>query len=766
METASSHLTGAPNGLLILSRRMNQPHSSGPFRVGDWRVDPAFGRISNDATEIKLEPRTMRLLVFLAERAGQLVTLEEMLESVWADVVVTPASAYQAIGQLRRQLGDTGDESRYIANVPRRGYSLIAPVEKAGLETPATEMPRRSWRWLALGLLVVAGAAFWLLPSLLPRSAPAPQAPSIAVLPFVDMSQDRSQEAFCDGLTEELLISLSRVEQLKVVARTSAFSFRGRAEDVREIGRKLGVSHILEGSVRRTGDRVRITAQLVNSADGFHQWSDTFDRPFTDIIQVQGEIARAVVSALRIELSNDSTRDLVRGPPTRVAAYEAYLLGRHYQHQRTPESLARAIEHYEAAIRLDSSYAPAYAGLADANMGSYFYANWNLNDAVERARPLIAKALELDPQSAESYAVLGVLETETQELESAERNLRRAVALNNNYADAYVRLGATLEYDGRPREALASFTRAAELDPLHFNLHTRRCLALQNLGLYAEATQACQRAKDLRPELPNAHWATGLIALSRGDHVGAIAGYEEALARAPNRSDLLLQLAWLYRDLGMQEEARARGALAVKIWEGSPWPALENKLLFFAEEPAALRTQLRKLELGPTVGHDIALLAAVLHVIAGDPAEARRMVHHVEGNPMFSHQTLYDVWRVRWARPELIMLALARSRSDPAKSVQYARDLEQYLDRLEANGQVWHGIHYLRCDLHALRGDEAAALVSLDKAVELGWRSSWWARIDPALALLRNSGHFVQTLQRVDQSNARLRAQLEAGRRK
>jgi TolB-like protein/DNA-binding winged helix-turn-helix (wHTH) protein/Tfp pilus assembly protein PilF len=752
---------------------MNQPHSSGPFRVGDWRVDPAFDRISNGTTEIKLEPRTMRLLVFLAQRAGRLVTLEEMLESVWADVVVTPASAYQAIGQLRRQLGDTGADPRFIANVPRRGYSLIAPVEMASSEAVApvdvgaavVATLRRSWRWLALGLLVVIGSAFWLLPALLPRSVSEPHSPSIAVLPFVDMSQDRSQEAFCDGLTEELLNSLSRVEELKVVARTSAFSFRGHAEDVRDIGRKLGVSHVLEGSVRRTGDRVRITAQLVNSGDGFHQWSDTFDRPFTDIVEVQGEIARAVVSALRIELSSESTRDLAQKSQPRVAAFEEYLLGRHYQHQRTPESLARAIEHYQAAIRLDADYAPAYAGLADANLGSYFYANWNLNDAVGRARPLIAKALELDPQSAEAYAVLGVLETETQELESAERNLRRAVALNNNYADAYVRLGAALEYDGRPREALDSFTRAAELDPLHFNLHTRRCLALQNLGLYAEATQACERATNLRPELPNAHWATGLIALSRGDHVAAIAGYEEALARAPNRSDLLLQLAWLYRDLGIEDEARARGALAARIWKGSAWPALENMLLFPPGDPALLRERISQLE-PATTGYDIALLAAVLQSIAGDSAAALRMVIRAEDDPEFSRKALQEVWSVRWARPELVVLALARSKPEPEKSARHARDLEQYLDRLEANGQVWHGIHYLRCDLHALRGDEAAALASLEKAIALGWRSSWWARVDPALERIRGSARFAQLLQRVDTSNAQLRAQVESGRRK
>jgi len=345
-----------PGGMLEQPSRAN-PTGNTAFRVGQWRVDPALNEISRDGTTIKLEPRTVRVLVCLSERAGEVVSVNQLLDTVWKDLVVTQCSVYQAVAALRRALGDDSKAPTYIASVPRRGYRLVAPIEadasthdpqrlpaESAAETESLEgqapvkdefepVPspksdagevaerRNGLRYglMLIALLMLAGALWWFFsypareraraaPAVHapPASGPietsnvvfAPPAHSVAVLPFVNLSGDKKQEYFSEGISEDLITALSQFPGLKVIGRISSLQFRDSNEDSRSIGAKLGVAHLLEGSVRRSGDVVRVSAELISTADGSAQWSERYDRPYKDLFALQDEITRAVAGAL------------------------------------------------------------------------------------------------------------------------------------------------------------------------------------------------------------------------------------------------------------------------------------------------------------------------------------------------------------------------------------------------------------------------------------------------------------------------------------
>ncbi len=310
---------------------------------------------------------------------------------------------------------------------------------------------------------------------------------SIAVLPFVDLSQEGDNEYFSDGISEELLNSLVSVDGLRVAARTSSFAFKNRNEDIRSIGEQLNVSTVLEGSVRRSGDQVRITAQLINVDDGFHLWSDTYDRRLDDIFSIQAEIAQSIVDALKLQLIGERQMLASASADVDIRAYDLYLLGRHHWHQRTAESLNRALELFQQAIEIDESFALAYTGLADTYLLLDGYGDLSTEEASSKAELPVARALALDDQLAEAYASLGLLRFNQQDLSAAELALRKAVDLNPNYSMAHMWLGLALDRTSGPAASLAEYRRAMELDPLHPVVRTNLAGALGSTGRYEEA---------------------------------------------------------------------------------------------------------------------------------------------------------------------------------------------------------------------------------------------------------------------------------------
>jgi serine/threonine protein kinase/tetratricopeptide (TPR) repeat protein len=345
------------------------------------------------------------------------------------------------------------------------------------------------------------------------RQAGAREAkPSIAVLPFLDMSPQRDQEYFCEGMSEELINVLTHLGGLKVSARTSSFQFKGPGHDVRKIGHDLGVETVLEGSVRKAGSRLRITAQLVSVTDGCHLWSERFDRDMEDVFAIQDEISLAIVEELKPELLGNEKAGFVGRPTASPEAYNLYLRGRWFWNTRTEDGIRRAIEHFERAIEVAPDYALAYAGMADAYNDLMNYSLSPPEDAHPKAKEAALKALALDDELAEAHAALGSIVSEQEwDWAGAEAEFKRAIELNPNYAAAYHGLGGLMSYEGRFDEALEAMNRAIELEPLSLIINRNMVYELELAGRYDEALEAAKRAADLDPDYDFLHLFTGII---------------------------------------------------------------------------------------------------------------------------------------------------------------------------------------------------------------------------------------------------------------
>jgi TolB-like protein/Tfp pilus assembly protein PilF len=325
---------------------------------------------------------------------------------------------------------------------------------------------------------------------------------SIAVLPFANMSDGDENEFFSDGLAEELLNRLSRVPDLRVAARTSSFHFKGHTGDVSAVAQQLNVKTVLEGSVRRAGDRVRVTAQLINASDGFHLWSESYDGQLDDIFGIQETIATQVVEALKITLLGEDARRLAAHPTDSVEGYEAYLLGHQRMRTRRTDELEQAVEYFQRAIALDSEFALAYVGQAEAVAHLSEYGTLSPRESLERSMPLLERAMELDDRLGEVYAVRSLLRRRQGDADGAFADLERAIELNPNYANAYVWRAS---YEDDPERQLKLLQQALELDPLSPLVHTNSAVYLRELGRYEEALKSLQRVVEIDPEYTAAY---------------------------------------------------------------------------------------------------------------------------------------------------------------------------------------------------------------------------------------------------------------------
>jgi serine/threonine-protein kinase len=379
---------------------------------------------------------------------------------------------------------------------------------------------------------------------------------SIAVLPFADMSSARDQEYFSDGIAEELLNTLAKVDGLRVAARTSSFHFKGKNQDVRRIGKQLGVASILEGSVRKSDDRLRITAQLVNTADGFHLWSEAYDRQLADIFTVQEEIAGAIVDALRIRLPGGRKIALGKERAPDFEAHNLYLQGRYLWNKRTKVGLEEAVDRFQQAIERDLNYAPAYAGLADAYLLLGSYRHMPRTEALQDAKQAAERAIALDETLAEAHTSRGQVLRSMRNWDAEEQAYRRAIALNPSYATAHHWYATLLSSQGHSDEALREIRRAEELDPLSHAISVTVAVVLFLAGDYDAAMEQLQKALKLEPNFFSAYRVLAATYTQKGQYQEAIQATQRAMELSPENPDIQVELAYIYAVTGRSDDAR------------------------------------------------------------------------------------------------------------------------------------------------------------------------------------------------------------------
>jgi TolB-like protein len=371
-----------------------------------------------------LRPKAFDTLLCLVERQGHLVTKGDLLDRVWPGTSVSDAVLTHCITEVRQALHDDPRAPRYLKTVSRAGYKLVVPVQV----TEPTDGPRTGG-----------------------RAAPEP---AVAVLPFANLSADPDGDYLCDGLTEELINGLTKVAPLRVVAHTSSFAFKGRNVDAREIGRQLDVTAILEGSVRKYGSRLRVSAQLIDASSGYHLWCDQYDRRLEDVFAIQDEIAEAILGALRVELLDSRPRPLVRPSTASVEAHRLYLQGRSYWHRRYSGFMQRAMECFERAIAADPGFALARCGLADCHGSLGVWGFVAPHQTFPKARALADEALALDPGLGEAHASRAFVSTFYEwDWKAAQRGFEQAIDLNPGCALTRLWYGSR-DWSKRPRSAI------------------------------------------------------------------------------------------------------------------------------------------------------------------------------------------------------------------------------------------------------------------------------------------------------------------------
>ncbi len=391
--------------------------------------------------------------------------------------------------------------------------------------------------------------------------APPKPTRSIAVLPFMDMSQEQDQEYFCDGMAEELLDALAKIKGLRVSARTSAFSFKGQQQDIREIGNKLNVATVLEGSVRKAGNRLRITAQLINAADGYHLWSEKYDRELKDVFAIQDEIAGHIVEALQVMLSESEKRTLDELPTDNIEAYDYYLRGRKFINELRVRSFEFARQMFTRATAIDPNYALAYAGMADCS--SYLYAYFGGNEEVLRAAEAASRrALELDPELAEAHVARGQALTLSQQYSGAEREFEIALGLNPRLFEAYFNYGRACGVQGKREQAIQLLEQAMEVRPEEFNALVLLATIYRGLDLEPETKAAYRRALDiienhleLNPHDTRALYTGAQALVEIGRREDGLAWAKQALEMEPDEPGVLYNVACVYSLAGEIENA-------------------------------------------------------------------------------------------------------------------------------------------------------------------------------------------------------------------
>jgi TolB-like protein/DNA-binding winged helix-turn-helix (wHTH) protein/tetratricopeptide (TPR) repeat protein len=572
--------------------------SSQIYRFADFEVDVRARQLRKHGTKLKLQGQPFEMLLMLLESPGEVITREQMQRKLWpVDTFVDfEHSLNTSIKKIRQALNDSATEPRYIETLPRVGYRFIAPVtvaEESLSDLPALLLqasspvdgipgttaeessPRHSITWflgLAFAAVAVTGMviAFSVtktrdrLVAMLrsPSKSAGVMSPakksrrSVAVLPLQNLSADPNQTYFVDGMTDELTTDLAQFGDLRVISRTSAMHYRDGNKTAPEIGKELGVDALVEGSVERVGDRVRIRAQLIDCATDRHLWAQSYDRDMKDVLSMQTEAAREIADQVRGSVGNPPIPLHSANPaPVDPDAYEAYLKGRYFWNKRTPDGLNKSIQYFNQAIAKDPSFAAAYAGLAD----SYSILGSDVlpaDVANSKARAAASKAIELDPSIAEGHTALALVEFYYDwNWNQSEAEFRRAIDLNPNYAPAHQWFSYYLTAMLRFPEAVEQAEAAQQIDPLSLSINTSVATRYHHAGREEDAIQLDRRTLEMDSNFIPAHISLGAVYEKQGSLQQAIDEYKKVIALRPGDPAALAALGYVYARSGQKDEA-------------------------------------------------------------------------------------------------------------------------------------------------------------------------------------------------------------------
>jgi TolB-like protein/Tfp pilus assembly protein PilF len=498
------------------------------YQFGPFVLDVADRSLKRQGAPISLTPKTFDLLVALVENAGRLVEKDALLRTVWPDVAVEEGNLTKGVFSLRQVLEEEGG-SRYIETVPKRGYRFVGPIIPGGGEPPT------------------APAA--------PAATGAPEN-SIAVMPFTDMSAARDQEFFCEGMSEEIINALGRVPELRVASYTSSLRFKGTSADTATIGRELKVAWLLEGSVRKAGEVVRIAVQLVRSDDGFSAWSGRFDRKLDDIFSVQDDIAGMIAETLTHRVARTAA-PLVTSKTSENEAYSLYLEGRYLWNKRPGDVVWQAIDRFERAIAIDPKFAPAYAALASVygTLGAWEYGVLPPAEALAKAKAAAQRALELDPQLAAGHTAVGYTALHFDwNPDRACREFDQAIALNPAWVDAHHWHSHALCAAGRFRESLVACRRIVELDPVNPLMHAHVAWHYYMAREYADALAQSEKVVRMEPAFHWGYFFAGWALEQLGRGSDAVTMLKDAARTSSNNP---VMLAGLGHALATSQDRRA-----------------------------------------------------------------------------------------------------------------------------------------------------------------------------------------------------------------
>ncbi len=548
----------------------SRPHL---YEFGPFRLNPQKRLLLREDEPVPLSPKAFDTLLVLVENSGKVVLKDDLMKAVWPDSFVEEANLSQNIFTLRKVLGDSPEQRRYIATVPGQGYQFTETVRVAGAEVqddlvveshsrtrvvieetehetlpPIAPVPRediagtapwkrRRWRlwrglggssYIALGLaaLLIAGlAGSWIWRSWRQPVATSPVIRSLAVLPLENLSGDSSQEYFADGMTDALITDLAQISSLRVISRTSMMRYKGTRKPMAEIARELGVEGIVEGTVFRSGNRVRITSQLIYAPLDQHLWARNYERDLSDIVALQGEVARSIAGDVRAVLSPELRARLADARPVNPEAYELYLQGHSHAYHRTFDDNKKSIEYFQRAVEKDPTFARAYVALAEAYINSSVSGPFPPSESFPKAKAAVTQSLMLDPTCADAHGALG-MEMAFYEFDwpGAQKEFIRAIELNPNSAKAHRRYGSYLRSMRRYPEAIVEMEKAVNRDPLSLEMNHFLAVSYEFAGDYERALRQYHRAIEMDPNY-------GPSRLALADLLAGLGKYEESITQ-------------------------------------------------------------------------------------------------------------------------------------------------------------------------------------------------------------------------------------------